>query len=79
MSADSIVHVLSLSGFCPDFCKKTVQCLSVRILSVSILSAIRILSGIREKTLSAGRGTAIRTFGVLVRRRLLSNFFIRGS
>ena len=55
-------------SFCPDFVcldsvrcqdsvrifrKKTFRCLSVRTLSVSILSAVRILSGFLEKTLSA--------------------------
>ena len=38
--------------FVRNFVKKTVRCLSVRILSVSILSAVRILSEIFEKTLS---------------------------
>ena len=47
-SADSTVHVLSLSGFCPDFPENRVRCLSavwmfcqvtwLRYLSVSILS-----------------------------------------
>ena len=55
-----------------------VRCLSIRILSISILSAIRILSGIFEKrcplsVCPAGqeRDRAVRTFGVLVRRRLV--------
>ena len=34
------------------FVKKTVRCLSVRSLSISILPAVRILSGIYLKTLS---------------------------
>jgi len=74
----------TVSVCCPDFVrifvKKTVRCLSVRILSVSILSAVRILSGIFEKccplsVCPAGqeRDRAVRTFGVLVPRRLLWN------
>ena len=51
-SADSTVHVLFLSRFCPDFPENGTRCLSVRILLVPILSAVRILSWIFEKTLS---------------------------
>ena len=65
-SAESTVRVLSVSGFCPDFpenpvrCpdsvrilrKKAAWCLSVRIFSTSILSAVGILSGFLENRLS---------------------------
>ena len=42
-SADSTVRVLSLSRFFPDLPESRVRCLSVRILSVSVLSAVRII------------------------------------
>ena len=70
---------------CPDsvrnFVKNPVRCLSVRILSVSILSGVRILSGFSKKlcplsVCPAGQGQdrAVRTFAVLVRRRLVFTF-----
>ena len=40
---------LSLSRFGPDFPENRVRCLSVRIFPVSILSAVRILSGLWTK------------------------------
>ena len=64
----SAVRILCPVSVCPDFvcldsvrCQdsvrilrnKVVRCLSVRTLSVSILSAVRGLSGFLEKTLSA--------------------------
>ena len=69
---------------CPDsvrnFVKNHVRCLSVRILSVSILSGVRILSGFSKKLCplsvcpaGQGRDRAVRTFAVLVRRRLAMN------
>ena len=68
------VRVSFLSGFSRKSCPLSVRCLdSVRILSVSILSAVRVLSGFLEKTLSAvcpagqGQDRAVRTFAVLVR------------
>ena len=64
-SADSAGRVLSLSRLCPDFPENrvrclsavrilpgfSVRCLSVRILSVSILLAVRIQLGILKKML----------------------------
>ena len=52
-SADSTVLVLSLSRLCLYFPEHCVHWLStVRILSVSILSTVRILSGFKKKKLS---------------------------
>ena len=77
-SVDSTVRVLSLSRFCPDFPENrvrclsavrilsgfTVQCLSVRTLSVLILSAVRILSGFRSITIVFRRQYALTYFEV---------------
>ena len=72
-SAESAVRVLSWSRFYPDFPENRVRC----------LSAVRILSGIFEKSFfkkrcplsvcPAGQGQdrAVRTFAVPVRRRLV--------
>ena len=73
--------VCLISVRCPDsvrsFVKKPIRCLSVRILSASILSGVQILSGIQKNcplsVCPAGQrqDRAVRTFAVLVRRRLL--------
>ena len=73
MSADSTVHVLSLSRECPDFPENPVRC----------LFAVPILSGFLEKRcpfyvcpVRQGRDRDVRTFGVLVRRRLaIMNYY----
>ena len=78
MPADSIVRVISLSRRCLDFPKNLVRCLSsvrilsvfsvrylsFRILSVSILTGVRILSGFPA---GQGRDRDVRSVGVLVR------------